>query len=389
MSGPPAHPKEGDSWGVYRFQAGKGWVDKRIYQPPVPVDEDTPPEQDFTSLDLSITVRTATAESLFRYAKAGGFTPVEILAKAVEAMLTHDLFAKVLGNNPRKRMRSAVPASPAPTCDQCGGPRSVISSTGLCRPCYWASRRKPKANPVMASCSVCGGPRSPQGRTGKCRTCFTAEQARTVRPVKPIRHCACGAVIGECSKSCRACYEAGSRAKAEGKRQERGQLIAAREERRAAAAPVQDVRPIPEPMQTAVQTPEILPVKAPPPPPVPVAPLPPTITRRAAPVPVRLPVRAEPDDGDDLMDEVRLRAARHAAERAGRVEVSQPKEATRPPDPFAKRERYAETQQGPAFSPEFLAQLAKVKAGAGIAKVAKVPGRFVEGGSGSSLGDVV
>lgn len=402
MASPPPHPQEGDSWGIYRFQRGKGWVDKRVYQPPILIEdcaEDVPPERDFTAFDLSIEVKTAMAEPLFGYAKASGFEPVEVLAMVVEKVLELDLFDRILRADSGRALRNA--GSPIPLlCTDCGGPRSTASTTGRCKACSVAKQRaaaKPK--PPPPTCIECNGPRSPFSKSGKCKACFTAQQRREAwnRPPPPTLSCEiCGKVRSAGSgRLCRPCYQAQAAAAGAAKRavakaprpvllcvdcnrpRAHGSGMRCMECYRASTT---GGRIAAEPENLPVE--RLLTQPAPPAPPRPAS-----APRPANPPPPRpIPREPEPDEGE-LLEEVRIRAARHAAERANQVEVRGGK-GPRPIDPLHRPEPHRTVAKGPGFSDAFLAQLEKVKAGAGIARVVPVPTRFVEGGSGSSLGDV-
>lgn len=281
--------------------------------------------------EFSLEVKPSAAASLDAYAKATGADPADVLMRVLEQIMVRDLFSAILGTAKAKDAPAIAPRPPSLTCNECGGFRSPTSKTGRCRRCYYESLRKPKPEPVILTCSECGKPRSAQSKSGKCRACAFA-YSRAPKVVLLCVDCNKPRSIGS-GMRCRDCY-------------------LGRIEARRAAPP-----PAPQPAAP--------PVLALPPPP---APSPPRVPISAREIPSPAPPPAKID------------------QRAEEVEVRVPAHVKRPVDPLAKRERPARTTPGDlAMSPEFQAQLDRIKAGAGIVEVRPF-GKVVEGGSGSSLG---
>lgn len=401
MSGPPAHPSEGQRWGRYRWQPGSGWVDAAAYQPPVAIadctDDDQlgPPKAKAAPVKRAVhsapRVRPLASPRLFtllaglrNHVAAANHAalraPDRTLRWRVNAtILAMWLFETRLRFDDEGRLRD---------------PAADLGAVPMKRP-----PTRPKSKPHSTDKRPCPKCQQPMGWFSKtCRECFLA-QARAVVPKGPDPRCACGAPMSAGSKRCMACYRAGTLggqinapAPAAPDHSSAWADTAAKIDRaRAATAP-----PPPTAPQPAAEPPPEAPIQhesVPPPPPAP-APSPPPASRRQADQAAAAAVRRAADRhavAAAAREDARIAEERRTAEittrQADRVVVKVPASVPRPEDPLAKRDRPKASRAEPSeliMSDAFKAQLARVAAGAGIHVERPMPKRDDVGGSSAS-----
>jgi hypothetical protein len=379
MGVPPSNPTEGDRWrsggANYIWQTGKGWVAAADYR------------------RAALGRRGKTAADLGLIEPEPGVCVVTmkpdtlaVLMEGLKAQIraTNAYLLTVPDRSPRWHAWALIGAlhvlrarlqlghgrdESTPRCASCGGPRSKYSAR-LCRACFVAGIRSPgKPTPPGPTCSDCGAPRSPVTKGPRCRACWRAKQAAERVPPPPPSVCQdCGGECSPLSKRCRICWRT---------RQASGRPPRCRETievKGVVGLPLRSA-PTPAPQPAAPAQPEP-PTPAPPPaPPVPVVapPAPPPAARQpseAAPAPCHRPVGPTP-----------TRQEQHPIlERHARA-IDRGQE--RPTDPLTRTKR-AKPQAEPEFSPEFLAQLARVREGAQIVEVRPISHRDVADSLGAA-----